>query len=105
MESTSCKNITNFNGDRCIMKNKIIESILKINTQAQVTVSDEDINSIVWENGTTPISKEDIQAQIPTVEAEIEQEKQDTIAKKASGKQKLLDLGLSEEEVKALIGV
>jgi len=27
------------------------------------------------------------------------------IAKKASGKQKLLDLGLSEEEVKALIGV
>ena len=28
----------------------------------------------------------------------------DAIAKKASGKQKLLDLGLSEEEVKALIG-
>ena len=27
------------------------------------------------------------------------------IAKKASGKQKLLDLGLSEEEVKALIGI
>jgi hypothetical protein len=31
----------------------------------------------------------------------IEQEK----TKKASGKQKLLDLGLSEEEVKALIGI
>ena len=29
----------------------------------------------------------------------------DAINKKASGKQKLLDLGLSEEEVKALIGV
>jgi len=28
-----------------------------------------------------------------------------TITKKASGKQKLLDLGLSEEEVQALIGV
>tara|TARA_R110000782_G_scaffold264382_1_gene357542 strand:+ start:174 stop:383 length:210 start_codon:yes stop_codon:yes gene_type:complete len=28
-----------------------------------------------------------------------------TITKKASGKQKLLDLGLSEEEVKALIGI
>jgi hypothetical protein len=27
------------------------------------------------------------------------------ISKKASGKQKLLDLGLSEEEVKALIGI
>ena len=34
-----------------------------------------------------------------------EAEKQDAIAKKASGKQKLLDLGLSEEEVKALIGI
>jgi len=31
--------------------------------------------------------------------------KTNAITKKASGKQKLLDLGLSEEEVKALIGV
>jgi tripartite-type tricarboxylate transporter receptor subunit TctC len=30
---------------------------------------------------------------------------QDAENKKASGKQKLLDLGLTEEEVKALIGV
>jgi hypothetical protein len=87
------------------MKNKIIEAILKINPQAQVSITDEDINSIVWENGTTPIPVADIQAQLPTVEAEIEQEKQDAITKKASGKQKLLDLGLTEEEVKALIGV
>ena len=82
----------------------IINAILKINPNAQATVTDNDINKITWENGTTPISKEDIQAQIPTVEAEIEQEKQDAITKKASGKQKLLDLGLTEEEVKALIG-
>jgi len=87
------------------MKNKIIEAILKINPQAQITVNDEDINSIVWHNGTNPIPVADIQAQIPTVEAEIEQEKQDAETKKASGKQKLLDLGLTEAEVKALIGV
>ena len=42
---------------------------------------------------------------IPIVEAEIANAEADAIAKKASGKQKLLDLGLSEEEVKALIGV
>ena len=83
----------------------IIKAIQKINQTAEVSVSDNDINTIVWENGTTPIPVSDIQAQIPTVEAEIEQEKQDAINKKASGKQKLLDLGLSEEEVKALIGV
>ena len=83
----------------------IIETILKINPNAEVSVSGDDINSIIWENGTTPIPVADIQAQIPTVEAEIEQEKQDAINKKASGKQKLKDLGLSEEEVKALIGI
>ncbi len=87
------------------MKNKIIEAILKINSIAQVSVSGEDINSIVWENGTTPISKSDIEAMIPTVETEIANAKANAITKKASGKQKLLDLGLSEEEVQALIGV
>ena len=85
----------------------IIEAILKINPNAKVTVRGEDINTceIEWHENTTPISKEDIQAQIPTVEAEIEQEKQDAINKKASAKQKLIDLGLTTEEIKALIGV
>jgi len=86
------------------MKSKIIEAILKINPNAEVTVHGEDINTIVWENGTTPIPVADIQAQIPTVEAEIEQEKQDAIDKKASGKQKLKDLGLDDAEINALIG-
>ena len=36
---------------------------------------------------------------------ELQQADADKETKKASGKQKLLDLGLSEEEVKALIGV
>ena len=83
----------------------IEKAILKINPNAQFTINADDINQITWLNGTTPIPVADIQAQIPTVEAEIEQEKQDAINKKASGKQKLLDLGLTEEEVKALIGV
>lgn len=37
--------------------------------------------------------------------ANLEKAKEEEKNKKASGKQKLLDLGLSEEEVKALIGV
>jgi len=85
----------------------IIEAILKINPNAKASVKGTDIDTceIEWHENTTPISREDIKAQIPTVEAEIEQEKQDAINKKASGKQKLLDLGLTEAEVKALIGV
>ena len=40
----------------------IIEAILKINPTAQVSVSADDINQITWENGTTPIPKEQILA-------------------------------------------
>jgi hypothetical protein len=50
---------------------KIIEAIIKLNPTAQVSVSADDINSIVWENGTPPISKEDIEAQFPIVELEM----------------------------------
>ena len=48
----------------------------------------------------TPRSDE----QKETDQAEIEQEKQNAITKKASGKQKLKNLGLDDDEIKALIG-
>ena len=46
----------------------IEKAILKINPNAEFTVNANDINQITWHNGTTPISKEDIQAQFPAVE-------------------------------------
>jgi propanediol dehydratase large subunit len=46
----------------------IIKSILAINPNASVSVNAEDINQITWLNGTTPISKADIEAQLPIVE-------------------------------------
>jgi len=52
----------------------IIKSILKINPTAEVSVSNNDINTIVWENGTTPIPVADIQAQLPIVEFDIAME-------------------------------
>ncbi|WP_435149989.1 hypothetical protein ACIJYB_04010 [Candidatus Pelagibacter bacterium nBUS_44] len=51
----------------------IIEAIKKINPNAEVTVRGEDINNIEWHNGTTPISKADIEAkmaELPTAEEE-----------------------------------
>ena len=45
------------------------------------------------------------EAEVNTKIQELKDAEQDAINKKISGKQKLLDLGLSEEEVKALIGV
>ena len=52
----------------------IIEAILKINPNAEVSVSGDDINRIQWHNGTTPISKADIEAQFPIVEFDIAME-------------------------------
>jgi len=40
----------------------IIKSILAINPTAQVSISADDINTIVWENGTTPIPANEILA-------------------------------------------
>jgi len=48
----------------------IINAILKINPNAQVSVADDNINTITWENGTTPISKADIEAKMVEVQAE-----------------------------------
>jgi hypothetical protein len=49
----------------------ILKAILKINPKAQVSVNADDINQITWHNGTTPISKEDIEAQFPIVELDM----------------------------------
>ncbi len=85
----------------------IIETILKINPNAKVTVIGDDIDNceIEWLENTTPISKEDIEAMIPVVEQELKDAEQTAIDKKASGKQKLKDLGLDDAEINALIGV
>ena len=52
----------------------IIEAILKINPSAVVTVRGNDINTVQWHNGTTPIPVADIQAQLPIVEFDMAME-------------------------------
>tara|TARA_R100001086_G_C11715153_1_gene225298 strand:- start:37 stop:306 length:270 start_codon:yes stop_codon:yes gene_type:complete len=83
----------------------IIKAIQKINPNAQISISGNDLDSIVWENGTSPISKSDIEAKLIQAQNELDAEAQAKIDKKASGKQKLKDLGLDDAEIKALTGV
>ena len=82
---------------------KILDAILKINPDAEATVYGDNIDTceIVWNDNTTPISKEDIKEMIPSVEEELSNKEN----KKTSGKQKLKDLGLDDDEIKALMGV
>ena len=55
----------------------------------------------IIKDGATMPTEAEVNAKI----AELKQADADKETKKASGKQKLLDLGLTEEEVEALIGV
>ena len=80
----------------------ITEAILKINKDAQVNVhgSDLDTCTIEWLDGTAEISKADIKTKMQDIETNGTAKDQ----KKASGKQKLKDLGLDDDEIQALMG-
>ena len=57
----------------------ILEAIKKINPNAQVTIRGNDINTIEWHNGTTPISVSDIQAQFINVKLDELRAKRDRL--------------------------
>ena len=79
--------------------NKIIEAINTIEAGREYSFNGENLDTIVWHDiaRKSAISKEDIEAKI----TELEEQDSD---KKASGKQKLRDLGLDDDEIKALTG-
>ena len=52
----------------------VLKAILKINPNAEASTIDNDINQITWHNGTTPISKADIEAKMVELQAEYDAE-------------------------------
>jgi hypothetical protein len=82
----------------------IAEAILKIKSDAQVSIDGNDIDTcqIIWhDNNPTNITKEQIKIAI----SELETEMANAETKKASAKSKLLALGLTEEEIKLTFGI
>jgi len=53
--------------------NNVIKAIKAINPNAEVLVGDDSLNEITWLNGTTPISKADIEAKMNEMANEPEQ--------------------------------
>ena len=72
----------------------IKELYSEVHTQSENKAFDINGNEIILDEANVNAKIQELKAAETAVET-----------KKASGKQKLLDLGLSEEEVKALIGV
>ena len=85
------------------MATNIGRAIKAINPDAQFSIMENDVDQIEWLNGTTPISKEDINAKI----AEIPTDEELVIEKenlKASAKQKLIaGEPLTEEEADTIV--
>jgi len=81
----------------------ITKAILKINPNAKMTIRGQELDTctIEWLNGTTPISKADIEAKIaelPTPEEEATARENN----KTSAQNKLKALGLTDAEIEAL---
>ena len=85
-----------FNGGNWYGWKKVDSDGTKIPNDQRMTYA----NIEVIKDGATIPTESDVNAKIQ----EIKDAEQSKIDKKASGKQKLLDLGLTEEEVTSLIG-
>ena len=83
-----------------LIKNNIVEQISYPFVEDWEQVEDNVCAGMIKKTDGTFDNTDEVKQQ----NADLETEKTNTIDKKASGKQKLLDLGLTEEEVKALIG-
>ena len=72
-------------------------------TNKSFTIYDDNLDSIIWHDGNTDnITKEQILAKQTELQT-VEDNKPYNI-NRASGKQKLKDLGLNDDELKALFG-
>ena len=85
------------------MSLRIAKAIKSINSNAEFTIYEDDINKITWLNNTTPISVSDIQNKLdemPTAEEEAEAKAN----LKASAKAKLIaGEPLTEEEANTIV--
>ena len=82
---------------------RVIKAILNINPNAEVSIANDDIDTLIWENGTTPIAKADIEAELANIPT-VEEERQAKENLKASAKAKLIaGEALTEEEANTIV--
>ena len=81
------------------------KAILAINKDASFIMLNDDLDQITWNEGTTPISKADIETKIAELPTE-EQEKTTKADLKASAKTKLMNgEALTEDEANVMVGL
>jgi len=82
----------------------IAKAIKAINPDACFHYEEDDISTLVWDNGTTPISQADIEAKISELETQEQADAQAKIDLKASAKAKLIaGEALTEDEANTIV--
>ena len=85
---------------------EIFRAIKIINPNAEMSMSENNLDTLVWENGTTPISVADIEKKLPQAKQELTDEKQAKIDLKVSAKTKLMNgEALTEDEANVMVGL
>ena len=80
------------------------KAITSINPNAKYSIMNDDIDNMEWLDGTTPISKADIEAKISELETAKENEEQAKADLKASAKAKLIaGEALTEDEANTIV--
>ena len=82
--------------------NAIFRAVKIINSDAKFSISGNDLDSITWEDGTSAISKSDIEAKLTQAQNELDTAATKKINDKASANAKLKALGLTDDEIEAL---
>ena len=89
--------------------NHIEDYLIKLHTGQWFGWSDSKnkiyANLIIHDDSKDKPSESDCTSGLATLQSDFDTAETNAATKKASGKQKLLDLGLSEDEVKAMIGI
>jgi len=80
------------------------KAIKEINSNAEFTCEEDNLDNIVWLNETTPIAKADIETKIAELDTADETAKQSKIDLKASAKAKLMaGEALTEAEADTIV--
>ena len=81
----------------------IINALLSLRPNAQFTINDEDLSTIVWyTDGITTPTKEELDAEVIRLEEEATAKVAVQAANKESARAKLAAIGLTPEEISAL---
>jgi len=82
----------------------IAKAIKSINPDASFHYDEEDFSTLVWDNGTTPISQADVESKISELKTQEQAETQAKIDLKVSAKAKLIaGEALTEDEANTIV--